>query len=143
MVPFGLVFKGRFSHPLTFLGAGAKKNPHFHRIPKNAEVSQTIVYIQHHLWNVTAHKDGKPRGLWGFMDGIKWVRIQRHIPSYESTTRGQGRRFLSKGKFYIAAAEGERERISSEALQLMKSSSQGNQNCLKSRGWLFLKHLDF
>lgn len=53
----------------------------------------------------------------------------------------EGRGFPSKGKFYFAVAEG-REGISSEDLQLMKSSTQGNTNCLKSRGWFFLEHLD-
>lgn len=76
------------------------------------------------------------------MEGFKWVRIQGHIPSDWSIPRGQGRGFLSKGKFYILVAEG-RKRISSEALQWMKSSTWGNTNSLKSRGKVFPWALGF
>lgn len=99
--------------------------------------------IQHCPWNVTAaQEDGKPTGTWGFMKGFKWLRIQGHIPSYLSVIFYPQRAgdFPQRGNFILQLQKGERE--SSEALQLMKSSTQGNTNCLKSRGWFFLEHLD-
>lgn len=82
LVQFGLVFKGGFSHPLTFLGAGDKKNPHFRKILWKC---WSIMKLSGHpalsLECHSAQEDGKPTGTWGFMNGFKWVRIQGHIPS--------------------------------------------------------------
>lgn len=134
LVQFSLVFKGRFSHPLTFLGAGAKKNPHFHQIPKNAEVSWTTVDIQHHAWNVTAQEDGKP--TWGSWRDLNGSGSRGTFPVMNPYPESRAGHFSQRIKFFIAVAEG-RKRISSGALQLMKVAQREIKQIAWNRGAAF------
>lgn len=79
----------------------------------------------------------------GFMEGFKWLRIQGHIPSYESTPREQGRTFLSEDKIFYCSCRREKENFLWGSA-INESSTKGNKtNCLKSRGCFSLEHLDF
>lgn len=101
LVQFGSVFKGRFSHPLTFLGAGANKNPHFHRIPKKC-------------WSIMNHS-GHPAlslecqccpGRWRDLNGSG---SRGTFPVINPYPEGRAGDFSQRGNFILQLQKGGKE----------------------------------